>query len=247
MALARDRIRDGVMIVSVFVNPLQFGDAEDLARYPRTLASDVEMCAAAGVDVVFAPPVSEMYPNGEPEIAVDPGARGDLFEGASRPGHFRGVLTVVAKLFGLARPDVAVFGEKDFQQLALIKAMVRDLSLGIDIVGGPTLREPDGLAMSSRNRFLSKSERVQAAFVNKALRAAQGAAGAGRSPERVRDLARAELAASSIDVDYLAIAGPDLTSLPPLVDPGTGGRILVAARVGGIRLIDNMPLVFGPV
>ena len=151
---ARERIGDGPLVVSIFVNPLQFGAGEDLDRYPRTLEDDLDVCAREGVDIVFAPSVDEVYPGGPPQVTVRPGPVAKVLEGKTRPGHFRGVLTVVAKLFGLVRPDVAVFGQKDYQQLVLIRRMALDLNLGVEIVGAETVREDDGLALSSRNRYL---------------------------------------------------------------------------------------------
>ncbi len=142
------------VVVSIFVNPMQFGAGEDLDRYPRTFDADLALCAELGVDVVFAPSVDEVYPGGDPQVTVDPGPLATVLEGATRPTHFHGVLTVVAKLFGLVRPDVAVFGEKDYQQLVLIRRMVSDLCMGVDVVGADIVREDDGLALSSRNRYL---------------------------------------------------------------------------------------------
>src|SRR5689334_8672816 len=160
------------LVASIFVNPTQFAPGEDFEAYPRTFDADLERCAEAGVDVVFAPTVPTMYPSGLVDtVTVDPGPLGTVLEGAVRPTHFRGVLTVVAKLFGLVRPDVAVFGEKDYQQLTLIRHMARELAQVIEIVGCPTVREHDGLAMSSRNRYLSAEERQQAAYISAALRA----------------------------------------------------------------------------
>jgi pantoate--beta-alanine ligase len=159
----------GEVVVTVFVNPLQFGAGEDLDRYPRTLDADVELAAAAGADVVFAPSADEVYPGGEPQVRVTAGPMGERLEGASRPGHFDGMLTVVAKLLHLTRPDVALYGQKDAQQLALIRRMVRDLNFGTDIVGVPTVREEDGLALSSRNRYLSAEERRTALALSQAL------------------------------------------------------------------------------
>ncbi|GAB3264281.1 pantoate--beta-alanine ligase [Alteromonas gracilis] len=229
-----------VVAVSVFVNPMQFAPGEDLDRYPRTLAADLEVCAEQGVDLVFAPAVEEVYPGGDPQVTVAPGPLGSLLEGASRPTHFAGVLTVVAKLFGLVRPDVAVFGQKDFQQLALIRRMVADLCLGIDVVGAPTIREDDGLALSSRNRYLDPEQRTQALALSRALRA--GAEAGVRGSEAVLAAARAELDAPGVDLDYLALTDPDLGPAP-----STGeARLLVAARVGSTRLIDNTGLVLGP-
>jgi pantoate--beta-alanine ligase len=236
------------LVVSLFVNPLQFGPNEDLERYPRTFDADRELCEAEGVDVLFAPSVDEVYPGGPPQITVDPGPLATILEGASRPGHFAGVLTVVAKLFGLVRPDLTVFGEKDYQQLALVRRMSADLCLRVDVIGGETVREPDGLALSSRNRYLDTDQRHQAVALSRALRAAQKAAPQGYAAA----LAAAEkvLADSpGVDLDYLAIRATDLGELPGEggadVPPGTEARALVAARVGTTRLIDNMPLVLG--
>jgi pantoate--beta-alanine ligase len=259
MALARRCVGAGPVVVSIFVNPLQFGQAKDLTRYPRTLAADLEICAAEGVDVVFAPEVDEVYPGGYERfdttaVTIDPGALASTLEGASRPGHFRGVLTVVAKLFGLVRPDLAVFGEKDYQQLTLIRRMVADLNLGIEVVGATTMRETDGLAMSSRNRFLTPEQRNAAAALSRALRAARQIALDGGGPVAVEAAARAELALQpSLEVDYLVITDP---ALNPLTDDqqseqtsesfaGVPGRVLVAAQLGTVRLIDNMAIEFG--
>jgi pantoate--beta-alanine ligase len=224
--------------VSIFVNPLQFGPEEDLDRYPRTPERDLELLAELGVGLVFAPSTAEMYPAGRPAVTVDPGPLGGLLEGASRPGHFAGVLTVVTKLLGLVRPDVAVFGEKDYQQLELIRRTAVDLELGVQIVGVPTVREPDGLALSSRNRYLDPEQRLQALALSRALRAgaAAGPGGAGA----VLLAATAEL--RGIDVDYLALRGVDL-GRAPAAGPA---RLLVAARFGSTRLIDNLPLTLGP-
>lgn len=250
---ARERAgAGGTVVLSVFVNPLQFGPDEDLDRYPRTFDADLEVAAAEGVDVVFAPTVAEMYPDGVPHegsasareaVTVQPGALGDLLEGASRPGHFRGVLTVVAKLFGLVRPDVAVFGEKDYQQLALIRRMTADLCLGIEIVGAPTDREPDGLARSSRNRYLDTDQRVQAAALSRALRAAQDRAAYGVPAARWAAMS-VLTTAPGVELDYLALTTTGLGDLPDYPESGSTGRVLVAARVGTTRLIDNMPLHF---
>ena len=235
----------GPVVVSIFVNPMQFAPTEDLDRYPRTLAEDLEVCAREGVDVVFAPSVEEMYPGGfshdsvHDGVTVAPGALAAILDGASRPGHFDGVLTVVAKLFGLVRPDVAVFGEKDYQQLALIRRMVRDLCLDIEVVGGETVREPDGLALSSRNRYLDADQRRTALALSRALRAAQDRAAYGVPAARWAAMAVLDVE-PGLELDYLALTSPDLGE-PPETGPG---RILVAARVGTTRLIDNMPLTF---
>jgi pantoate--beta-alanine ligase len=226
--------------VSIFVNPLQFAAGEDLDRYPRTFEEDLALCAREGVEVVFAPGVEEVYPDGEPEVTVDPGPLGSVLEGRSRPGHFRGVLTVVAKLFGLVRPDVALFGQKDYQQLVLVRRMVTDLCLGVDVAGAETVREPDGLALSSRNRYLSAQERGWALSLSEALAAGARAAPAGAGA--VRRAAGAVLdRAPGVDVDYLELTGPDLAPGP---DSGEA-RLLVAARVGRTRLIDNVGLRLG--
>ena len=242
MRRAREEVGpDGAVAVSVFVNPTQFGPGEDLDRYPRTLDADLEACAAAGVDVVFTPSVEEMYPRGLDEgVRVDPGPLGDVLEGASRPGHFAGVLTVVAKLFGLVGPDVAVFGEKDYQQLALIRRMSADLCLGVEVVGAETVREGDGLAMSSRNRYLEADHRVEAVALSRALFAARDAA--ERGAEAALGAARAELRRTHLaDLDYLELTAPDLGPAPA----HGAARMLVAARLGSTRLIDNVALHLG--
>jgi pantoate--beta-alanine ligase len=170
-ALMRAARKDSAFVMAtIFVNPLQFGPNEDLARYPRTFEADLEVCAAEGVDLVFAPSPEEMYPHGQPGITVDPGPLGTQLEGEHRPGHFAGVLTVVLKLLNLTRADRSYFGEKDYQQLTLIRAMVRDLELEVEIVGVPTVREPDGLALSSRNRYLSDAERDLSLSLSRSIR-----------------------------------------------------------------------------
>jgi pantoate--beta-alanine ligase len=176
------RAHGGHLLVTIFVNPLQFGPHEDFDRYPRTLDADLEICRGEGVDVVFAPEVDEMYPGGLPAVRIEAGRLGEVFEGASRPGHFTGVLTVVCKLLLLTRADVTFFGEKDFQQLALVKRMVRDLNLPVEVRAVPTVREPDGLAKSSRNSYLTPVEREAALVLSRALRAGaeQTDAGPGR-------------------------------------------------------------------
>ncbi|MGW2285971.1 pantoate--beta-alanine ligase [Streptomyces phaeochromogenes] len=166
---AREIAGDGEVVVTVFVNPLQFGAGEDLDRYPRALDADVKIAGLAGADAVFAPAVDEVYPGGEPQVRISAGPMGGRLEGSTRPGHFDGMLTVVAKLLHLTRPDVALFGQKDAQQLALIRRMVRDLNFGMEIVGVPTVREADGLALSSRNRYLSATERRTALALSQAL------------------------------------------------------------------------------
>lgn len=223
------------VVVTIFVNPLQFGPAEDLAVYPRTLEADVAMCADAGADVVWAPSVEDVYPGGPAQVTVDPGPLGAELDGAFRPTHFAGVLTVVAKLLGLIRPAVAYFGEKDYQQLALITRMTADLELGVGIAGVPTVREPDGLALSSRNVFLSGDDRQAALAVSRGLFAGQAAASGGA--EAVLAAARAVVAAEpAVRLDYLELRGADLGPVPARGE----ARLLVAARVGRTRLIDNV-------
>src|SRR5262249_11296560 len=200
-----------------------------------------------GVDVVFAPAVDEVYPGGDPVVTVEPGPLGAELEGASRPGHFRGVLTVVAKLFGLVRPDLAVFGQKDYQQLGLVRRMSHDLCLGVEVVGAETVREPDGLALSSRNRYLGPEDRQRATVLSRALRAAQERAAYGLpaarwAAMRVLD----EVPEPDLDLDYLVIRTPELEEVTdPHPSEPTPGRGLVAAPVGSTRLIDNLPLTLG--
>ncbi|SDU41733.1 pantoate--beta-alanine ligase [Jiangella alkaliphila] len=233
MRAAREEAGDaGTVIVTIFVNPLQFGPGEDFDRYPRAFDADLAACADEGVDIVFAPATEELYPYGTPQVTVAPGPLGEQLEGAVRPGHFAGVLTVVAKLLNLTVPSYALFGEKDYQQLVLIRRMVADLELPYEIVGVPTVREADGLALSSRNRYLSDAERAAAPALARALRAGADAAAGG--PDAVVAAARAELA--GVDVDYLELRAADLAS-----GPGSGpARLLVAARAGTTRLIDNI-------
>ena len=232
---------DGSVVVSVFVNPLQFDGGEDLDRYPRTLLADVLIVAEEGADLVFAPSAVQMYPRPQ-LVTVDPGPVGRVLEGESRPGHFSGVLTVVAKLLQLTRPDAAVFGEKDAQQLALVRQMAQDVDLGVEIVGVPTVRDPDGLAISSRNRFLSPAERETALLLPAALRAGREAAHAG--PAAVLKAAGEVLATTTdppLRLDYLALVDPD-TFEEAGEDYAGPARLLVAAQVGATRLIDNTPL-----
>ncbi|GAA2034744.1 pantoate--beta-alanine ligase [Catenulispora yoronensis] len=232
-----------LVVATIFVNPLQFGPNEDFDRYPRTLDDDLKLCAEAGVDVAFAPSVDEVYPGGRPIVQVTPGPMGEVLEGAFRPGFFTGVLTVVAKLLNLTRPDAAFFGQKDAQQLALVRRMALDLNLPVEIVGVPTVRDADGLAKSSRNRYLGPEERTVALSLSRALFAGRDAAGQGA--EAVRTAAGAVLdaaaAADGLTVDYLALVDPeDFSEAAPAF---TGDAVLaVAARVGGTRLIDNLPL-----
>jgi pantoate--beta-alanine ligase len=228
------RQRAASVVVSVFVNPTQFGPGEDFDRYPRTWDADLAALAEEGADLVFHPGVDDVYPAGALGVTVDPGPLGGVLEGAVRPGHFAGVLTVVAKLFGLVRPDVALFGEKDYQQLTLIRAMARELALGVEVVGVPTVREDDGLALSSRNRYLTPELRRAAAALSAALRA--GVAAGPRGAEAVVAAAREVLGGTpELVPDYLELTDPDLG--PP---PAAGAaRLLVAARADTTRLLDN--------
>ena len=242
----RDDAPGGSVLVSIFVNPLQFGAGEDFDRYPRTIERDLEICAEEGVSVVFAPPRREMYPS-EPQVTVDPGPSGRLLEGEYRPGFFGGVLTVVLKLFQLTRPDIAVFGEKDAQQLALIRQMTTDLDLGLLIAGAPIHRDPDGLATSSRNVYLSEWERASALALPRAL--AAGAAAASAGPKAALASAAMLLDAASgsdppVELDYLTVADP-ATFVEAGPDYTGRALLLVAARVGSTRLIDNTWLTFG--
>ena len=218
---------DDHVTVTIFVNPTQFGPNEDLAKYPRTLSSDLELCERLGVNTVYVPEVADVYPR-DPVVTVDPGPLGAELEGAVRPTHFRGVLTVVCKLLRLTAPDDAFFGEKDYQQLTLVRAMVLDLDLGVNIVGVRTAREADGLARSSRNVYLSPEQRSAAAAIPRALKAAA----IEHTPQSIDEAARAELA--GLDLDYVAVRGTDLG--PPTLGEG---RLLVAARLGTTRLLDN--------
>jgi pantoate--beta-alanine ligase len=221
-----------VPVVSIFVNPLQFGPNEDLERYPRPLEADLEALREEGVELAFTPGVEHMYPPGS-DTRIAAGPLGSDLEGASRPGHFDGMLTVVAKLFHIVAPDVALFGEKDFQQLTLVRKMVRDLDFPLDVVGVPTVREEDGLARSSRNVYLSPEDRERAVALSRALRA--GAAVSAYGAEAVLEKARAELA--GIDLQYLELRDAETLGEPVA---GAKSRLLVAAKLGTTRLIDNI-------
>jgi pantoate--beta-alanine ligase len=239
---ARDQAGpDGSVMVSIFVNPLQFRPGEDLDRYPRTLDEDLAMCASEGVRAVFVPSAAEMYPGGQPEVTVDPGPAGRVFEGEFRPGFFDGVLTVVLKLFHLVRPDIAVFGEKDAQQLMLVRRMVIDTNLDIVIASVPTVRDADGLATSSRNRYLSAADRALALTLSASLRAGQARAaeGAAAVQAAAEQVLRSQPA---VVVDYIAVVDP--RTFGPVAPQAAGAAlIVVAAKVGATRLIDNMPVV----
>ena len=228
------------VVASIFVNPTQFNNPDDLAKYPRTLEQDLAMLESVGVDAVFVPTAAQMYPNGMANsITVEPGALGDVLEGLGRPGHFRGVLTVVNKLFNITQPDFAMFGEKDFQQLTLISLMASELNLAIDVVGVPTVRESDGLAMSSRNRRLDESSRLVATRIPAALNLVKNDVAHGMSVEESLNRATQFLSeAAEITLHYLVVTGSELESAP---DDGSA-RVLIAAEISGVRLLDNMAI-----
>ncbi|MCY1080792.1 pantoate--beta-alanine ligase [Archangium lansingense] len=236
------RRRADVVAASIFVNPTQFGPKEDLSRYPRDLEGDLAKCASAGVEAVFAPVPAEVYPPGyQTYVDVEQVSQGLC--GARRPGHFRGVATVVTKLLCIFKPQLALFGEKDYQQLQVIRALERDLNLGVEIIGMPTVREPDGLAMSSRNAYLSPEDRQRALALSRGLAAAQALYRSGtRETSALVGAARRELEAAGLREDYVELV--DATSLTPLpaIGPGQTARMLVAAFAGTTRLIDNQPI-----
>jgi pantoate--beta-alanine ligase len=242
LALTDEAKRRGatLRVVSIFVNPLQFGPSEDFARYPRTLDADLDRCRARGVEVVYAPSPEAMYPVGfQTHVEVEQVSR--RWEGAFRPAHFRGVTTVVAKLLLAVGPCIAVFGRKDYQQWKTLERMVHDLNMPVELIGMPTVREPDGLALSSRNRYLDAERRERALAIAEGLRAAHDAHSAGeRRPELLAELAHARIAARFDRIDYVAAVDPD--SLEPLVQPSERVLLLVAAHVGTTRLIDNLLL-----
>lgn len=230
-----------VVVVSIFVNPLQFNRPDDFDRYPRPIETDLDACRAVGVDAVYAPTAADMYPAGF-QTHIEPGPLAEPLEGAGRPGHFRGVATVVAKLFGAMQPDVAVFGEKDFQQLAVIRRMVHDLDFDVDIVSIPTVREADGLAISSRNQRLTADQRRAAACVSAALRIAADARAAGETDAaKLIHLATDRIAAEPLArLEYLHVADPD--SLDQLLVIEGPAVMLAAVWFGDVRVIDNMRL-----
>ena len=232
----------GHVTASIFLNPTQFGAHEDLDKYPRSLEADVDLCAGEGVDLVFAPTVEGVYRGGDPLVTVDPGPLGTLLEGAVRPGHFRGVLTVVQKLLHLTGADVLLLGEKDYQQLVLVKRMVFDLDLPVEVVGVPTVRAEDGLALSSRNAYLSADERRLALTVPHALDVGSGVARSGGTARDVVSAVQSFLDDhDGIVTDYAVVTDPMLGAPPEQGE----ARLLVAVRVGATRLLDNIPLVIG--
>lgn len=227
-----------VVVVSIFVNPMQFGANEDLDSYPRTLQADCQALEQLGVDAVFTPQVDDMYPRGlEAQTRIEVPGISDILCGASRPGHFVGVATIVCKLFNMVQPQVAVFGEKDFQQLQVIRLMTQDLSLPVDIIGVPTAREPSGLAMSSRNGYLSEAQKQQAASIYRTLQQLAQKLQQG-SPQDARRWAVEELSRTGFEVDYVEIRNAD--SLQPATAADAKWVALVAAKLGSTRLIDNL-------
>lgn len=242
--IKRCREETGFVIVSIFVNPTQFGPGEDLTRYPRTFDDDLAQCRDAGAGLVFAPTPEVIYPAGPASTFVEVPGLSDVLEGASRPGHFRGVATVVLKFFEIVRPDVSVFGQKDYQQQLVIRRMVADLHVPVRIVTEPTVREPDGLAMSSRNRYLDADQRQSAVALYRALTSARRAVLDGEtSADRVRQILRETIESSEgVRLDYAEVA--DGKTLEPLdrLGPGIRAVALVAARLGSTRLIDNLTL-----
>jgi pantoate--beta-alanine ligase len=235
-----DRARDlsDRVVMSVFVNPLQFGPGEDFARYPRNLERDSALAEARGVDLLFVPTVEALYPEGA-ETRVVPGSAAGKWEGAVRPGHFAGVLTVVAKLFNLVQPDVAVFGQKDIQQVTLVRRMVEDLDFPLRVVVSPTVRDADGLALSSRNLYLDSAARSQALGLSRALSAVEAAFAGGETDSTALEAAIRDVLSQhpGLEPDYIAITDPE--RLEPVEKAVPGTIVALAARVGGTRLIDN--------
>ena len=247
--VARARELADAVVVTIFVNPLQFGAGEDLSRYPRDLHGDLALLSGPGLlgpdDIVFAPGPDVVYPDGDPVVRVRAGAIGEVLEGATRPGHLDGVLTVVLKLLHLTRPDVALFGDKDAQQLAAVRRMVRDLDVPVTVQGAPLVRDEDGMALSSRNVYLSADERRRALGLSRALQLAAQAASSGAGADAVRSTARDTLRAAGLDqVDYVALV--DAGTFAEVGDAFVGeARLLLAAQVGATRLIDNAVLTLG--
>ena len=233
--------KDGVLVVTVFVNPTQFTDPKDLAKYPRDLASDVNLCSENSVDIVFAPEVSEIYPADHSVKEINPGTIAEILEGASRPGHFKGVATVVNRLLEITKPAVTCFGEKDFQQLAVVKQMVEELGIPVQVIGVPTVREKDGLAMSSRNQRLdSKAREISANLfeaLNRVKKNLQSGMKVSQGIQEVEDWLKT---IPEIHLDYLTVLSPDLQK----PDPGLA-RVLIAAKIGDVRLIDNIECELG--
>jgi pantoate--beta-alanine ligase len=244
--LRRARAENGLVVASIFVNPTQFGPGEDFERYPRPIEADLLLCAAEGADAVFAPPVEAMYPPGGQWTFVEPGPASQRLEGMSRPGHFRGVCTVLAKLFNIVLPDRAYFGQKDAQQLAVVRQMVRDLDFGVEVRACPTVRESDGLAMSSRNRYLKPGERQAALALGRALEKARElvADGAERATEVAAAMAEEIVVEPLCELDYAAVVDPE--SFEDLAALDRPALAALAVNVGGTRLIDNLLLEPAP-
>ena len=242
--IRRARAREQHVIVTIFLNPLQFGPREDLSRYPRMVDADLEICRREGVDLVFLPTPDVIYPDGDPGVRVSAGPLGNVLEGQARPGHFDGVLTVVGKLLHLTGAKRSYYGQKDAQQLLLIRRMARDLDFPVEVVTAPTVREADGLAMSSRNMYLTESDRETALCLSRALR--EGAAAAAEGPSAVRRAARAVVVKEPLAlIDYLVLVHP--STLEDVPEWYRGEALLaVAGRVGTTRLIDNIPISVGP-
>ncbi|HUG38968.1 MAG TPA: pantoate--beta-alanine ligase [Longimicrobiales bacterium] len=231
----------GLVVLSIFVNPLQFGPGEDFEAYPRDEARDAELAGARGVDLLYAPTVEEVYPKGDLAVGVVPKRLVDRLCGLSRPGHFEGVLTVVAKLFGMVQPDVAVFGQKDWQQATLIRRMATDLDMGVEVVVAPIVREEDGLALSSRNTYLSAPQRERALSLSRGLFAARDAFAEGvTDAERLKARVRGTMREADVEPEYIELVDPE--TLDPLGEAGPGAVLAIAARVGDTRLIDNLIL-----
>ena len=238
MALVRAAVASGgAVVASIFVNPLQFGSGEDLSRYPRDEAGDLALLEATGCDLVWMPDVATMYPPGDATV-VEVGGPAQHWEGDSRPSHFRGVATVCARLFGQVRPDRAYFGEKDWQQLQVVRRMVADLWLPLEVVGVPTVRDPDGLALSSRNRFLSAAEHAVAPRLFRVLSTVAGVLAQGGPAGEPLAAAQRDLTHDGFEVDYVALV--DGPALAPLPAARSGARLIAAARLGSVRLLDNM-------
>jgi pantoate--beta-alanine ligase len=242
MEVCRELIgADALLVVTIFVNPAQFNDPNDLAKYPRSLEKDISLCESHGVDIVFAPTVDEIYPKDFPVKQISPGVIANILEGESRPGHFAGVATVVKRLLDITQPTVTCFGEKDFQQLAVVKQMVKEQSLAVEVIGVETVRETDGLAMSSRNSRLSKAERLIAPRLYEALQLVASELLLGKSIEQSIMNAKDWLKIfPAIDLDYLTVLKSDLSNPAPGL-----ARILIAARIGDVRLIDNLECELG--
>jgi pantoate--beta-alanine ligase len=239
--LDRARLLAPFVVVSIFVNPTQFGPAEDFESYPRDLARDAELVADRGVALLFAPQTAEVYPEGDPVVRVVPGRLADRLCGLSRPGHFEGVLTVVAKLFGMVQPDVAVFGQKDYQQATLIRRMVRDLDMAVAIDVAPIVRADDGLALSSRNAYLSDAERARALSLSAGLLAARTAFDQGETDvDRLKSRVRGIMRDAGVEPEYIELVEP--ATLDGVTEAAAGTVVAVAARVGETRLIDNVIL-----